>query len=88
MANHASAKKRIRQTIKKKSVNGNRLSKVRTFIKKVEQAILSGDKTVAKQTLKDLQPIIMRGAQKGVLHRNTASRKISRLATRVKALNN
>ena len=86
MANHDSAKKRIRQTERRKAVNRNRLGRVRTYIKKVEQAIAAGDSDSAKEALKVAQPIIMRGAQKGVIHRNTASRKISRLATQVKAL--
>ena len=86
MANHDSAKKRIRQTERRKAVNRNRLGRVRTYIKKVEQAIAAGDSDSAKEALKVAQPIIMKGAQKGVIHRNTASRKISRLATQVKAL--
>ena len=86
MANHASAKKRIRQTSRRKIINGNRLSSVRTFIKKVEQAIAEGDVEAAKEALCVAQPIVMRGAQKGVLHRNTASRKLSRLSAQVKLL--
>ena len=86
MANHASAKKRIRQTQTRKSVNGSRLSRVRTYVKKVEQAILNDDKAAANEALVNVAPILMRGAQKGVMHRNTASRKLSRLAARVKAL--
>ena len=86
MANHASAKKRIRQTERRSTINRNRLSRVRTFIKKVELAIDAGDADVAREILKEAQPVIMRSAQLGVLHRNTASRKVSRLAARVKAL--
>lgn len=86
MANHASAKKRIRQTGRCKAINGSRLSRVRTFIKKVEQAIDQGDAKSAREALVDAQPIIMRGAQKGVMHRNTAARKISRLSARIKTL--
>ena len=86
MANHDSAKKRIRQTERRKAVNRNRLGRVRTYIKKVEQAIAAGDSDSAKEALKVAQPIIMRGAQKGVIHRNTASRKISRLATQIKSI--
>ena len=86
MANHASAKKRIRQTERRSTTNRNRLSRVRTFIKKVELAIDAGDADEAKEALKAAQPVIMRGAQLGVLHRNMASRKVSRLAARVKAL--
>ena len=86
MANHASTKKHIRQTSRRKIVNGNRLSSVRTFIKKVELAIANGDAEAAREAFRVAQPIVMRGAQKGVLHRNTASRKLSRLFARVKAL--
>ncbi|MAI09964.1 MAG: 30S ribosomal protein S20 [Rhodospirillaceae bacterium] len=86
MANHASSKKRIRQTERRSTTNRNRLSRVRTFIKKVELAIEVGDADGAKEALKAAQPVIMRGAQLGVLHRNMASRKVSRLATRVKEL--
>ena len=86
MANHASAKKRIRQTERRAVINRNRLSRVRTFIKKVELAIDAGDADGAKQALKAAQPVIMRGAQQGVLHRNMAARKVSRLSARVKAL--
>ena len=86
MANHASAKKRIRQTERRSTINRNRLSRVRTFIKKVELAIDAGDAKGAKEALKEAQPVIMRSSQLGVLHRNMASRKVSRLAARVKAL--
>ena len=86
MANHASAKKRIRQTERRSATNRNRLSRVRTFIKKVELAIDAGDADSAKEALKAAQPVIMRGAQLGVLHRNMAARKVSRLAAQVKAL--
>ncbi len=86
MANHASAKKRIRQTERRSTINRNRLSSVRTSIKKVELAIAAGDADGAREALKAAQPIIMRGSQLGVLHPNMASRKVSRLAARVKAL--
>ena len=86
MANHASAKKRIRQTNRSNAVNSSRLSRVRTFIKKVEQAIESGDPKNAKEAFDIAQPVIMRGAQKGVMHKNTASRKLSRLSARIKLL--
>ena len=86
MANHASAKKRIRQTERRSTINRNRLSRVRTFIKKVELAIDAGDADGAKEALKEAQPVIMRSSQLGVMHRNMASRKVSRLAARVKAL--
>jgi small subunit ribosomal protein S20 len=86
MANIRSAKKRIRQTARKTEVNSNRVSRIRTFIKKVETAIASGDKSAASDALKAAQPEIARGVTKGVLVKNTASRKISRLNARIKAL--
>lgn len=86
MANSRSAKKRIRQTIRKTSVNRNRISRVRTFMKKVETAIAAGDKESANLALREAQPEIMRGVNKGVLHRKTAARKVSRLNARIKAL--
>ncbi|MGF7159057.1 small subunit ribosomal protein S20 [Rhodoligotrophos appendicifer] len=86
MANTRSAKKAIRQTERRTEVNTSRRSRVRTFIVKVEEAIASGDAAAAELAMKNAQPEIVRGAKKGVLHRNTASRKISRLTKRVKAL--
>lgn len=86
MAHHKSAKKRIRQTERRTDVNRSRVSRIRTFVKKVELALASGDADAARAALKDAQPEIQRGVSKGVLHRNTASRKISRLSARVKAL--
>ena len=86
MAYHKSAKKRIRQTERRTAVNRARVSRVRTFVKKVETAIEAGDKTAAEAALKMAQPEIMRGVTKGVLHRNTAARRVSRLSARVKAL--
>ena len=86
MANIRSAKKRIRQTARKTVVNRNRISRIRTFVKKVESAIATGDRDAANAALREAQPEIMRGATKGVLARNTASRKISRLNARIKAL--
>ena len=86
MANHKSAKKRIIRNAKRAEINGARMSRIRTFIKKVETAITSGDKDAAQQALRDAQPEIMRGVTRGVLHKNTASRKMSRLAARVKAV--
>ena len=86
MANHPSSKKRIRQTIRKTAVNRNRIGRVRTFVKKVETAIAAGDKDAANVALRAAQPEIMRGVTKGVLHRKTASRKVSRLNARIKAL--
>ena len=86
MANIKSAKKRVLRSRAQAVVNGNRIGRVRTFVKKVELAIASGDAKKAQEAFKDAQPEIMRGAQKGVLHANTASRTLSRLNARVKAL--
>ena len=86
MAHHKSAQKRIRQTERRTVVNRARRSRIRTFIKRVETAIASGDATAAATALKQAQPEIMRGVSKGVLKLGTASRKVSRLAQRVKAL--
>lgn len=86
MAQHQSAMKRLRRDSKKSLLNHSRLSRLRTFIKKVETAIISGDKNAAQTALKLAQPEIMRGVTKGVLHRNTASRKMSRLNARVSKL--
>lgn len=86
MANHASAKKRIRQIERRNVVNRSRLSRIRTFIKNVEVAIAGGDADAAKAAMKVAEPEIMRGAQRNILHRNTASRKVSRLSARIKAM--
>ncbi len=86
MAHHKSAKKRIRQTARRTEVNRSRMSRIRTFVKKVEVAIATGSATDAQAALKSAQPEIMRGVTKGVLSLGTASRKVSRLAKRVKAL--
>jgi len=86
MAHHSSAKKRIRQTESRTEVNRSRVSRIRTFVKKVETALAGGDKTAAVEALKVAEPELMKGVQAGVLHKNTASRKVSRLAARVKAL--
>lgn len=86
MANHKSAKKRIRRNANRAEINKSRISRIRTFVKKVEVAIDSGDGAAATSALKSAQPEIMRGVSKGVLHKNTASRKMSRLAARVKAV--
>ena len=86
MAHHKSAQKRIRQTVKRTAINRSRISRIRTFIKRVEKAIEGGDQTQAQQALKEAQPEIMRGVSKGVLKLGTASRKMSRLSARVKAL--
>ena len=86
MANTRSAKKAIRKIAHKTDVNKSRRSRVRTFLRKVEEAIASGDKASANAALKAAEPELMRAAQKGIFHKNTASRKISRLAHRVGAI--
>ena len=86
MANTPQAKKRIRRNERRAEVNGNRVGRIRTFIKKVESALASGDKNAAVTALAEAQPEIARGVAKGVLHKNTASRKFSRLAKRVSAI--
>lgn len=86
MANNTSSKKMIRKIERQTKVNKNRVSRIRTFIKKVEAAINAGDQTNAQQALKEAQPEIMRGVTKGILKLNTASRKVSRLAKRIKNL--
>lgn len=85
MANSPQAKKRALQAAKRNAVNKSRLSRIRTFIRKVEESAASGDGQAAAEALRQTQPEIMRGVTKGVLHRNTARRKISRLAKMVKA---
>ncbi len=86
MANHASAKKRIRQTVRRTAVNRTRLVAIRTFVKRVEEAIGSGDKPAAEAAFNAAQPQMMRGVRKGVMPQNTVSRKISRLSKRIKAM--
>ncbi len=86
MANTASARKRIRQTVRRTVRNQARKSRMRTFVKKVEVAIASGDKAQAAAALQAAQPELQRAAGKGVIHANTIARKISRLSKRVKAL--
>ncbi len=86
MANSPQAKKRARQIERRTEVNKGRRSRIRTFLRKVEEAITGGDQAAAAAALKAAQPEIMRGVTKGVLHKNTASRKVSRLSARVKGL--
>ena len=86
MANTPQAKKRARQNEKRFAINKARRSRIRTFLRKVEEAIESGDKDASVAALKAAQPELMRGVTKGVFHKNTASRKMSRLSARVKAL--
>jgi small subunit ribosomal protein S20 len=86
MANTPQSKKRARQNEKRFAVNKARRSRIRTYLRKVEEAIASGDQAAATEALKAAQPELMRGVTKGVYHKNTASRKMSRLAARVKTL--
>ena len=86
MANTAQSKKRARQNEARYAVNKQRRSRIRTFLRTVEEAIASGDQSAAAAALKAAQPEIMRGVTKGVMHKNTAARKMSRLSARVKAI--
>lgn len=86
MANSRQAKKRVRQTERRTAVNKARRSRIRTYLRKVEEAIASGDQSAAQEALKAAQPEIMRGASKGVVPKNTASRKVSRLNHRIKSM--
>mgnify|MGYP000200377899 CR=1 FL=1 len=86
MANTPQSKKRARQNEKRFAVNKARRSRIRTYLRKVEEAIASGDKDAATSALRAAQPELMRGVTKGVIHKNTAARKISRLSSRVKAI--
>ncbi|HAY05981.1 MAG TPA: 30S ribosomal protein S20 [Hyphomonas sp.] len=86
MANTRSAKKMVRKIAARTEVNKSRKSRVRTYVRKVEEAIASGDKAAAAEALKAAQPEIMRAVTKGVAHMNTASRKVSRLSARIKAM--
>lgn len=86
MANTTSAKKAVRKIVRRTEVNKARRSRMRTFLRKVEEAIASGDQKVAAEALKAAQPVIQSAATHGIVHRNLASRKVSRLASRIKAL--
>ncbi len=86
MANLSSSKKATRQIARRTAINKNRRSRMRTFVKRVEAAIEGGDKEAAANALRAAQPELMKNAQKGLLHKKTASRKVSRLAARIKAL--
>ena len=86
MANTPQAKKRIRRNNRRAEINGARVSRIRTFIKAVESALASGNKTDAADALRKAQPELARGVARGVVHKNTASRKISRLSKRVASL--
>ena len=86
MANTPSAKKATRKIAHRTEINKNRRSRVRTFLRKVEEAIASGDKAAAQSAFKAAEPELMRAVSRGVIHKNTASRKVSRLAGRVKSV--
>jgi small subunit ribosomal protein S20 len=86
MANTKSAKKASRVAARRTAINKARRSRMRTFVRKVEEAISTGDKSAAEVALRAAQPEMMRSAQKGIVHKNTASRKISRLSARIRAL--
>ena len=86
MAHHKSAKKRILRNAKRAEINRARVSRIRTFLKKVETAIAAGDQTVAREALVQAHPELQRGATKGVLHKNTVARKMSRLSARIKTM--
>lgn len=86
MANTPQAKKRIRRNDRRAVVNTNRVSRIRSFIKSVESAVEAGDKKQAAEALQAMQPELARGVSKGIFHKNTASRKLSRLSKRVAAL--
>ena len=86
MANTPQAKKRIRRNANRAEINGARVSRIRTFVKAVESALVAGDKKAAAEALKAAQPEMARGVARGVLHKNTASRKFSRLTKRVSSL--
>lgn len=86
MANTPQAKKRIRRNDRRAEINGARVSRIRTFIKQVEAALASGNKAQAEEAIRRVQPELARGVAKGVVHKNTASRKFSRLTRRIAAL--
>ena len=86
MANTPSAKKAVRQIARRTAANKPRRSQMRTFVRKVEEALATGNSTAAKEALQVAEPLVMRAAQKGIIHKNTASRKVARLTRRVQAL--
>tara|TARA_R110002096_G_scaffold46032_6_gene123041 strand:- start:13256 stop:13522 length:267 start_codon:yes stop_codon:yes gene_type:complete len=86
MANTPQAKKRARQTERRTEVNKARRSRIRTFLRKTEEAIAGGDQSVAQSAFKEAQPELMRGVTKGIYHKNTVARKLSRLSKRIKGL--
>ena len=86
MANTPQARKRIRRNDRRADINRSRVSEIRTYVKKIEAAIAAGDKDAARQALQMAQPHLQRGAAKGVLHKNTVARKLSRLSHRIQAI--
>ncbi len=88
MANTPQARKRIRRNDRRADINGARVSRIRTFVKRVELALASGDHKAAEDAMKAAQPEMQRGVSKGVMHKNTVARRISRLTKRVKSLAN
>lgn len=86
MAHHKSAQKRIRRNERRAEINGTRVNRIRTFLKKVEVALASGDKPAAQTALREAQPELHRGVRAGVMPKNTVARKLSRLSARVKSL--
>ncbi len=86
MANTSSAKKATRKIARRTAVNKSQRTRMRGFIRKVEEAITAGDQGIAQSALRDAQSVIMSAVSKGILHKNTASRKVSRLSARIKAI--
>ena len=86
MANTTSAKKATRKIARRTAINKSRRTNMRTNMRRLEEAIAAGDKAAAQEVFKEVQPIVMKSASKGIIHKNTAARKISRLSARVKAL--
>lgn len=86
MANHASARKRVRRNERRALINKNRKSRIRTFVKKVEAEILAGNAQGAQDALRQAQPELQKGVSKGIFHKNTVARKLSRLSARIKAI--
>ncbi len=86
MANHASARKRVRRNERRALINKNRKSRIRTFVKKVEAEILAGNSAGAQDALRQAQPELQKGVAKGLYHKNTVARKLSRLSARIKAI--
>lgn len=86
MANTSSAQKAARQTVKRTQINKSRTSRMKLSVRKVEEAVASGDKAAAKAALSAAEPVLMRASQKGIVHKKSAARKVSRLASRIKSM--